>query len=145
MANVFSMPPGLASLEMVTVGDARNEPDGRAMQDGTVGYGSVAHTYAIGKYEVTAGQYCEFLNAVAKSDPYGLYCTDMSYIGPGCRISRSGLSGSYTYRVNADSVNRPVNWVSYWDACRFADWLHNNQPTSFRAPATWQRGGSAVC
>ena len=27
----------------------------------------------MGKYDVTVGQYCEFLNAVAKTDTYGLY------------------------------------------------------------------------
>ncbi len=35
--------------------------------------GEVDHNYAIGKYEVTAGQYTEFLNAVAKDDPNNLY------------------------------------------------------------------------
>ena len=35
------------------------------------------HAYQIGKYEVTAGQYTEFLNAVAKADPNGLYNTTM--------------------------------------------------------------------
>lgn len=35
--------------------------------------GGVAYTYNIGKYEVTAGQYTEFLNAVAATDTYGLY------------------------------------------------------------------------
>ena len=36
-------------------------------------YGGVNYTYSIGKFEVTAGQYCEFLNAVARTDTYGLY------------------------------------------------------------------------
>ena len=33
--------------------------------------------YWIGKYEVTAGQYAELLNAVADADPVGLYSTSM--------------------------------------------------------------------
>ena len=37
--------------------------------------GSVGYNYNIGKYEVTAGQYTEFLNAVARTDTYGLYNT----------------------------------------------------------------------
>ena len=32
---------------------------------GTTAYGSVAYNYSIGKYDVTAGQYAAFLNAVA--------------------------------------------------------------------------------
>jgi len=68
------MPAGLTSLEMVTVGDPGN-PGQLSGQSAPGGYGydricgSVGYIYRIGKYEVTAGQYCEFLNAVAKSTP----------------------------------------------------------------------------
>ncbi len=40
---------GLASLEMVTVGDPNNAAD-------TTGYGSVGYTYQMGKYDVTVAQ-----------------------------------------------------------------------------------------
>jgi hypothetical protein len=53
------------TIEVVPVGNPGNAPDARyvsaAWGDGAVGYG-----YSIGKYEVTAGQYCDFLNAVAR-------------------------------------------------------------------------------
>jgi formylglycine-generating enzyme len=68
---------GLASLETVPVGNPGNAADTRVMNDTTTGYGAVDHAYNIGKYEVTAGQYCEFLNAKAKFDQYGLYNTSM--------------------------------------------------------------------
>ncbi|MCX6375553.1 MAG: SUMF1/EgtB/PvdO family nonheme iron enzyme, partial [Armatimonadetes bacterium] len=42
-------------------------------------------------------------------------------------IKRTGTSGSYSYTVASDWANRPVNLVSYWDSCRFANWLHNGQ------------------
>jgi formylglycine-generating enzyme len=119
---------GLASLETVPVGDPGNAPDTRYA---TLGYGSVGYTYSIGKYEITAGQYCEFLNAVAKTDPYGLYNTNMNYDlypgGRGCNIKRTNSSGNYEYTVDLNWANRPVNYVSFWDACRFANWLHNGQ------------------
>ena len=41
------------------------------------GFGAVGYMYNIGKYEVTAGQYCEFLNKVAATDTYGLYNDSM--------------------------------------------------------------------
>ncbi|MBM4090418.1 MAG: formylglycine-generating enzyme family protein [Planctomycetes bacterium] len=82
--------------------------------------------YAIGKYEGTAGQHTPFLNAVAATDTYGLYNTSMTDTR-GCQIVRSGSSGSYTYSVAADRANRPVNYVSFWDAARFVNWLHNGQ------------------
>jgi formylglycine-generating enzyme required for sulfatase activity len=103
---------GLASLETVPVGNPGNAADTEVMSDGTTGYGSVDCTYNIGKYEVTAGQYTEFLNAVAATDTYGLCQTSMWVSGSGCRIQRSGTSGSYTYRVASDYANRPVNDVS---------------------------------
>ena len=82
---------------------------------------------------MTAGQYCEFLNAVAGTDTYGLYNTYMWSDSQGCKIERYAGSGStadpYQYRVAAEWANRPVNYVSWADAARFANWLHNGQPT----------------
>src|SRR5262250_3270230 len=55
-------------------------------------FGAVGYSYSIGTYEVTNAQYTEFLNAIAASDPTGLYnTTDM----PGTNIDRTGSSGSY--------------------------------------------------
>lgn len=34
----------------------------------------------------------------------------------GCKIQRTGSSGSYTYSVVSDHANRPVDYVS-WDDC----------------------------
>lgn len=126
-ADVFNMGGGLASLETVTIGDAGNADD-----DSAKPRGSVAYEYQMGKFEVTAAQYVEFLNAKAADDIHGLYNPDMS-ASPlddtmvGCKIERHGDPGSYTYSVPSDWANRPVNYVSYWDACRFANWLHNGQ------------------
>jgi formylglycine-generating enzyme required for sulfatase activity len=108
------------ALEMVTVGNPGNAND-------TTGYGGVDYAYSIGKYEVTAGQYTEFLNAVAKTDTYGLYNIEMLMSEYGCQIEQSGTVGGYTYGVPADRANRPVNYVSFWDAARFMNWLHNGQ------------------
>lgn len=110
------------TIDTVAVGNAGNAAD-------TTGYGSVAYNYNIGKYEVTAGQYTDFLNNKARTDSYGLYNTSMDTATAGCKILRSGSDGNYTYSVAADWANRPVNFVSYWDACRFANWLNNGQAT----------------
>jgi formylglycine-generating enzyme len=128
------------SIETVPVGDPGNAVDSSVMSDGTTGYGSVAYSYNIGKYEVTAGQYTEFLNKVAQTDTYGLYSTDMWSHSKACKIEQTGSSGSYTYSVALDYANRPVSFVSYWNACRFANWLHNGQPTGAQGPGTTERG-----
>ncbi|QYK49091.1 MAG: SUMF1/EgtB/PvdO family nonheme iron enzyme [Phycisphaeraceae bacterium] len=88
-------------------------------------YGSVAYTYNIGQTEVTNAQYAAFLNAKAASDPFDLYNTNMA--GSVGGITRSGSPGSYTYSTVSGRANNPVNFVSFWDACRFANWLHNGQ------------------
>lgn len=126
-ADVFNLSPGLTSLETVTVGDVRNMADTQDINDGTTGYGSVSYIYSIGKYEVTTAQYCDFLNHKAATDIYGFYNPAMQDRPNGCRIQREETDGSYTYSVASDWANTPVNYVSYWDACRFTNWLNNGQ------------------
>jgi hypothetical protein len=98
------------TIEMVTVGNPGNAQDTREMTDGTTGYGSVGYSYQIGKYEVTAGKYTEFLHAVAKADPNGVYNANMGdrfVLGP--NIMRTGSSPNFNYSVAADWANRPWN------------------------------------
>ena len=149
-ANVFNMGGtrntdgswnGLASLEMVPVGNPGNAADMRYNLDARPeGYGAVDYVYQIGKYEVTNAQYGEFLNAVAKTDTYGLYSAKMWSDTWGRNISRSGISGYYTYRVATERANLPVNCVSWGDAVRFANWLHNGQPTGTQNLTTTEDG-----
>jgi hypothetical protein len=68
--------------------------------------GAVDYVYNIGTYEVTAGQYCEFLNAVADTDTYGLYNTNMWSNDYGCKIERTGDPDSYSYSVAGDWPER---------------------------------------
>ena len=119
-------------IETVPVGNVGNT--GELSGAGAGGYGpdricgAVDYAYDIGKYEVTAGQYSEFLNAVAKTDTYGLYDLQMSDGLGACKIERIGSPGSYGYQVAADWEDRPVNYVSWGDAARFANWLTNGMP-----------------
>jgi len=117
------------TIEWVTVGDPGNAND--TINTGSnPNFGAVGYVYRLGKHEVTIQQYTVFLNAVAKSDPYSLYDarmeTDLNIAG----ILRSGTSGSYAYSVidNAgDSSDRPIAYVTWFDAARFANWMHNGQ------------------
>jgi sulfatase modifying factor 1 len=120
------------TIDMVTVGDAGNAAD-------TTGYGAVAYEYRIATTEVNLFQYTAFLNAVAKTDLYGLYNTNMGSNGNIAGISRSGESGSYTYAVSG-SGDRPVTYVSWFDAARFANWVANGQPTGAQAAGTTEDG-----
>lgn len=121
---------GLASLEFVTVGDLGNAADPLVQMGITSGSGAVGYTYKMGKYDVTAAQYCQFLNAVAAvSDPYGLYAWNMapeqSGLG-GFGIVRNGKPGNYVYSV-AGNPNFPMICVTWGSAARFCNWLSNGQ------------------
>ncbi|MCY2931213.1 MAG: SUMF1/EgtB/PvdO family nonheme iron enzyme [Planctomycetota bacterium] len=131
---------------MATVGDPGNAGELSGAGVGVPGSygvdricGAVAYTYKIGKFEVTAGQYMTFLNAVAKADTYGLYNPNMMN-SSGCQIQRSGLSGSYMYSVSSDYANRPVNYVGWGDAARFVNWLTNGQPQGAQTASTTEDG-----
>lgn len=117
------------TIPTVPVGNAGNAGDLSVVMitDGTTGYGSVAYDYRIGTYEVTNSQYAEFLNAKAASDSLGLYNAGMG--GSSGGITRSGSSGSYTYATISGRGQMPVNFVSWYDSIRFANWLHNGQGT----------------
>jgi formylglycine-generating enzyme required for sulfatase activity len=126
-----------ATIELVPVGNPGNSPD-------NTGYGAVGYEYYIGKYEVTAGQYTEFLNAVAADDTYGLYNPSMWSSAYGCKIQQSGSSGSFSYSLATDRKDRPVNFVSWGDAARFANWLHNGQPTGAQGASTTEDGAYSL-
>jgi sulfatase modifying factor 1 len=102
-------------------------------------YGGVAYSYAIGKYDVTVGQYTAFLNSVAATDTYGLYSPSMAANLNIAGIARSGASGSYSYGV-IGSPNHPITYVSWGDAARFSNWLQNGQPTGTESAGTTETG-----
>jgi hypothetical protein len=116
------------TLPTVPIGNPGNVADvidGDQNASGVQRLGSVAYSYNIGSTEVTNAQYAAFLNAKAATDTFVLYNFQMSGATGG--ITRSGSPGSYTYATVNGRANNPVNFVSFWDACRFANWLHNGQ------------------
>ena len=137
-----------ATIQTVTVGNAGNTGELSGAGAGGNGpdaiLGGVGYEYDIGKYEVTAGQYTEFLNAVAATDTYDLYNSSMDSSDYGCQITQNGSSGSFTYSVAGDYANRPVNYVNVWDALRFANWLNNGQPTGEQDAGTTEHGAYTV-
>ncbi len=114
------------SIPTVLVGDFTNPNDSNGS-----GIGSVTYGYRIGTTEVTNGQYTAFLNSVAATDTHELFNNLME-------ISRIGDSGSFTYSTS--NPNAPVNYVIYWDAARFANWLTNGQPTGTQDLTTTETG-----
>lgn len=151
-------------IDTVFVGDAGNIDDSTNFY----GIGTVSYDYHIGTAPVTNAQYTAFLNATASSDPHGLWNSNMgSNVRGG--ISRSGSDGSYSYSVRTASsgfnngqsmANKPVNYVSFWDAARFTNWLTSgntetgvynlggvtnpDNSTITRDTTVWANGGVAI-
>jgi sulfatase modifying factor 1 len=124
-------------IPMAEVGDPGNAPDP------LTGQGAVSYNYSIGKFDITIAEYTAFLNAVAKRDKYHLYSPQemiqMGWMGDSqawnarrrpweTGIARTGNDGSYTYTVIGSSERIPADRITWFDAARFCNWLHNGQP-----------------
>jgi sulfatase modifying factor 1 len=123
--------PAVASGAQITIPTVLVGDPGYANDPATGGlYGGVGYVYRIGTTEVTNDQYVAFLNAKAASDPLGLYnahANDTPIAEAHLGIIRSGASGSFTYASKPNFGNKPVNFVSWYDAIRFANWMNNGQ------------------
>ena len=139
---IFSAVSQAGTIDFAVVDNPGNGAD-------STGYGAVDNSYHIGTYEVTAGQYAEFLNAVAStSNALGLYNPEMWSHAYGCKIQQTGFYGNYSYNVAAEYADRPVNYVSFWDAARFANWLDSGDTetggyVNIGDQATFARGRGA--
>ncbi len=121
----------IATIPIGNPGNAADPATGNA-------YGSVAFSYNIAITEVTNAQYAAFLTAVAATDTNDLYNPNMA--GEFGGIIRSGSRGSYSYETILGREDNPVNYVSFWDATRFANWMHNGQPTGPQDNSTTEDG-----
>ena len=106
----------------MTVGDPGNTAD-------TTTYGAVSQTFDIMKFEFTNQQYVQFLNSVDPNgnQPNNIYASNMG--GPSFDLGGISFTGGATagskYAVRQNMGNKPVNYVSWFDAARVANWLMN--------------------
>ena len=112
------------TINYQTIGNAGNAANA------VTGRGSVAAAFRMQKNEVTNTQYAEFLNSQGKSNTNGIYNSLMGSDSANGGISQSGSTGKFTYSVKSNMASRPVNYVSWFSAARFTNWLHNGQLTS---------------
>ena len=115
---------GAAQIETVFVGNAGNRRDVHG-----AGFGAVEYNYRIGKYEVTNAQYVEFLNSVDPdaTNMLGLYNSQMASDARGGILLTPDARSGEKYVVKPSRERNPVILVSWYDAIRFANWLHNGQ------------------
>ena len=114
-------------IEWVTVGDPGNTAD-----TDSDGYGAVAASFRIAKYQFTNQQYTDFLNSVDSSgtNPYSVYNTSMGTDGRGgISLTPDAASGS-KYAARSNMGDKPVEYVSWFDAARVSNWLMNGATSS---------------
>jgi sulfatase modifying factor 1 len=110
------------TMDWVNVGNPGNAAD-------TTGYGAVAYAYQIGKHEVTNSQYGAFLNAADPNgaNANGIYNTNMGSNARGGITYTAGAASGAKYTLRTSMGDKPVNYVSWYDAARFANWMMNGQ------------------
>ena len=95
------------------------------VSDTNTGYGSVAYSYQLSKFQITNDEYCAFLNSKAKIDIRALYNPSMNSDIERGGIVRAGSPGSFYYVSKRNFGNKPVNYVNWIDCARYCNWLHN--------------------
>lgn len=122
------------SIDWVTVGDPGNAP---YLGSGTTPYGAVGYQYDIMKYEWTNAQYTTFLNAI---DPDGTN-PNLVYSGTMGSDARGGITNTGTvngsrYAVKPNMGDKPTVFVTWFNAARVANWLHNGGQTYLTTDAS---------
>lgn len=132
LAGIALSSPAFAvvNIDYVSVGHAGNTADPAT---GSL-YGAVAYAYNIGKYEVTNAQYAAFLNAVNPNGTgtngvgsNGIYNVNMGTSPRGGISFNASAASGEKYTIRTSMGDKPVNFVSWYDAARFTNWLHNGQ------------------
>jgi formylglycine-generating enzyme required for sulfatase activity len=113
------------AIQWVTVGDPGNTAD-------TTNRGAVSDSFQIMKYEFTNQQYTNFLNSVDAGgiNPNSVYNVDMGNDIRGGISFTSGAASGSKYAVKSNMGDKPVNYVSWFDAARVANWLMNGAGSS---------------
>ena len=122
----LALPTHAITIDWVPVGNPGNTADTTGQPNPA---GAVADAFRIMKFEFTNQQYTNFLNSVAATDTYSLYNANMGSDARG-GITRSGASGSYTYAAKPNMGDKPVIFVSWFDAARVSNWLMNGGTSS---------------
>ena len=115
------------TLDMVTVGDPGNAAD-----TAPAGYGAVADSFQIMKYEFTNQQYTNFLNSVdaGGTNPNSVYNANMGSNARGGISFTSGNAPGSKYEIRTNMGDKPVVYVSWFDAARVSNWLMNGGTSS---------------
>ena len=117
----FAADARAVTMAWSTVGNAGNANDG-------TGFGAVGYAYNIGTKDVTNSQYAEFLNTKdpTGANTLGLWNGNMAATFGGINFNPGNANGN-KYTLISGAQNHPVNFETWYDTIRFANWLNNGQ------------------
>lgn len=112
------------NIDTVLVGHAGNSADP------LTGFGAVSYGYHISSTEVTNTQYAAFLNAADPNgvNPHDVYNPNMTNAS-GFAVVKGGIdfdpgaAPGTMYNPKPNYGDKPVNYVNFYDAARFANWV----------------------
>ena len=123
---MFAETPGYFRIaqdphEWIPVNDLHNAADS------STGYGMVNYPYCISRYEISNEQYADFLNKVdpIAENTLNLYNENMNTDPRGGLIRDVNQSEGQRYIVKTNMNDKPVVYVSFWDAVRYVNWIEN--------------------
>ncbi len=133
------------TMDFVTVGNPGNAAD-PANSGSVPGIGTVNAAFGIGTYEVTNSQYAEFLNSVdgTGANSLGLYDLNMGTTALGGILFNVNASIGSKFSIRTGFANMPVVYVSFFDAARFTNWLHNGQGSGGTETGAYTLSGGTV-
>jgi sulfatase modifying factor 1 len=114
-------------IDWVTVGNPGNTAD-----TAPAGRGAVSTSFQIMKYEFTNQLYAEFLNSVDANgtNPNSVYNASMGSEARGGISFTSGAASGSKYAAKTNMGDKPVNYVSWFDAARVSNWYQNGATSS---------------
>ncbi len=140
----LAVPAHAVTIDWVTVGDPGNTADTTGDPNPA---GVVADSFRIMKYEFTNQQYTDFLNSVDASgtNPNSVYNTSMGSNARGGISFTSGAASGSKYAVKTNMGDKPVNYVSWFDAARVSNWLMNGATgTSSTETGAYTLSGTSI-
>lgn len=128
------LPLHTGNYVLVTNANNNDDPD--------TGFGATSYEYYIRKYPITVKEYCRFLNCVAGTQgdftTYDLFNSAISgYDG----LSYANINDTITFTVNPYMDYKPISSVSWFNAARYVNWLHNGMSSGNRPSNTTTESG----